>query len=52
MNGYCGDCDKQIEFHKRNIEVIRPDGYEQKQIEIYLVCPWCDEKELITKIDE
>jgi hypothetical protein len=52
MNGYCGECDKQIEFRKGNIEVIRPDGYEQKQIEIYLVCPWCDEQELITKIDE
>jgi hypothetical protein len=51
MNGYCGECDKQIEFHSGNIEVVKPDGYVQKKIEIYLVCPWCEQQELITKIE-
>jgi hypothetical protein len=47
MNGYCGDCDKQIEFHDRTVEVTPPNKYGE--IEIYLICPWCEEKELIIK---
>jgi DNA-directed RNA polymerase subunit RPC12/RpoP len=43
MNGYCGECDKQIEFH--NGTVI------QEGNKIFLVCPWCDEKELLKEIE-
>jgi hypothetical protein len=47
MNGYCGDCDKQIELTSRNIEQERIGT----TVYIYLVCPWCEEKELITDVD-
>ena len=48
MNGYCGECDKQIEFDKVNIiQRQSVDG----MIFIYLKCPWCEKAELITKFD-
>jgi hypothetical protein len=49
MNGYCGDCDKQIEFHKGTVV---QDINEKGDILIYLECPWCDELELITKVEK
>ena len=49
MNGYCGECDKQIEFHKGT--VIQDKSVEGVVL-IYLQCPWCDELELITKVDK
>lgn len=49
MNGYCGGCDKQIEFH--NGTVIQDRSIEGMVL-IYLQCPWCDELELITKVEK
>lgn len=48
MNGYCGDCDEQIEFHEGTIEK-KYDSLENV-IFVYLKCPWCNELETITKI--
>jgi hypothetical protein len=48
MNGYCGDCDKQIEFHKGT--VIQKKN-EEGVVLIFLKCPWCEELELITKLE-
>jgi uncharacterized protein YlaI len=47
MNGYCGDCDKQVELVESHIEKEKLNN----TVYVYLVCPWCDEKELITTVD-
>jgi hypothetical protein len=48
MNGYCGECDKQIEFHKGTVTYnVTVNG----DITVYLKCPWCEEEELITIIE-
>jgi hypothetical protein len=47
MNGYCGDCDEQIEFVERN---IRKDKLNNT-VYIYLICPYCEDEELITEVN-
>lgn len=48
MNGYCGECDKQIEFHNGTVLKKRDN---EGSVLVYLQCPWCDELELITKVE-
>lgn len=48
MNGYCEDCDKQIEFHKGT---VINNGIVNGIMSVYLQCPWCEGLELITKVN-
>lgn len=48
MTGYCGGCDNSIEFHKGT--VIQENT--ENKVRVYLVCPWCEEKELLTIVNK
>lgn len=48
MNGYCGDCDKQIEF---NSATVTQHTNVNGDVIINLRCEWCNEEELIAIIE-
>lgn len=46
MKGYCGECDNFIEFHKGTVIQEKTET----EVKVYLVCPRCEEKELLTTV--
>lgn len=49
MNGYCSECDYQIEFYEGNIE--KEYDKEKNLTLVYLKCPRCDERGIVTKVE-
>lgn len=46
MKGYCGECDNFIELHKGTVIQEKTET----EVKVYLVCPRCEEKELLTTV--
>lgn len=48
MNGYCSECDEQVEFNDGTVIYY---VNVNEDIIVNLKCPWCKQEELITIIE-